>query len=283
MKTDWKKIKKEYIDSNGDVILKEFAQKHNVKYSTLRSRKNREKWDNNIKDNGATLNATQHKKTNSVATEKNILDIEDSNIRTKTTKGRKQTSKTNLINKVGPPIGSKNAIGNKGGLGAPEGNKFAETHGFFSKYLPEETLELTQEIIRKPYIDILWENITIQYAAIIRAQRIMYVKDQEDTTEIIKKERRQQSEFGDTSDIEYIHHMSWDKQATFLQAQSRAMGELRSMIKQYDELVDNNLATEEQELRIKKLKADITRVEGNEDAIDKLDGLIEAIDNEAKS
>lgn len=42
---DWEVIKKEYIDSGGTILLKELATKYNVKDSTLRSRKNREKWD----------------------------------------------------------------------------------------------------------------------------------------------------------------------------------------------------------------------------------------------
>src|SRR5690554_6144621 len=55
-------------------------------------------------------------------------------------------------------------------------NKNAEKHGFFSKYLPEETLNIIQEIKDKDPIDILWDNIQIQYAAIIRSQMIMHVK-----------------------------------------------------------------------------------------------------------
>lgn len=45
---DWEKIKEDYIKLNGEVKLKEFAEKHGVKYSTLRSRKNREKWNEQI-------------------------------------------------------------------------------------------------------------------------------------------------------------------------------------------------------------------------------------------
>lgn len=49
-----------------------------------------------------------------------------------------------------------------------------------------------------------------------------------------------------------------------MQAQARAQSELRSLIKQYDEMLHSNwdLATEEQKARIAKLKAD---VEKNED------------------
>ena len=66
--------------------------------------------------------------------------------------------------------------GNKNSSGGPPGNKKAEKHGFFSKYLPEETVSIIEEMPSDP-LDILWDQIQIAYAAIIRAQQIMYVKD----------------------------------------------------------------------------------------------------------
>ncbi|KIN80955.1 terminase small subunit [Clostridium botulinum] len=63
---DWDLIKEEYLKLNGNVKLKEFAEEHGVKYSTLRSRKNRENWDSEINKNVATKSATQQK---NVATE----------------------------------------------------------------------------------------------------------------------------------------------------------------------------------------------------------------------
>lgn len=68
-KLDWDLIKKDYISKQGDVVLKEFAENHGVKYSTLRSRKNREKWDEEITF-VATRNATNKK---SVATVDNKI------------------------------------------------------------------------------------------------------------------------------------------------------------------------------------------------------------------
>lgn len=160
--------------------------------------------------------------------------------------------------KKGAPYNNKNAKGH----GAPAKNKNAETHGFFSKYLPDDTLDIIQEIEQKDPLDILWENISIQYAAIIRSQRIMYVKNQDDLTKML---RRQKESSGDTSESwekEYEIQFAWDKQAVFLQAQSRAMSELRNLIKQYDEMVHANwdIATEEQKARIEKLKIDIEKV-----------------------
>jgi uncharacterized protein YjcR len=146
---------------------------------------------------------------------------------------------------------------NAQGYGAPVGNKNAETHGFFSKYLPEETLEIMQAIQVKDPLDILWENITIQYAAIVRAQKIMYVRDINDktTTKIEEKE-------GNVCGERWEVQQAWDKQANFLQAQSRAMTTLQGLLKRYDEMLLSGLANEEQKLRIEKLKADINILKG---------------------
>ena len=164
-------------------------------------------------------------------------------------------------NKRGAPIGNKNATG-------PPGNKNAEKFGFFSKYLPEETRELIQEISIKDKFDILWEQITIQYAAIIRAQKIMYVKGKEEMVKELKK--YESSENGEK--IEYEFQFAWDRQASFLNAQSRAMSELRSLIKQYDEMIhkDWNLATEEQKNRVEKLKCEVDNLSKDDIGDDEL-------------
>lgn len=64
-------------------------------------------------------------------------------------------------------------------------NTNAVKHGLFSKYLPAETLELVSTIETMSPLDILWENICLKYAAIIRSQKIMYVKDADDVTKRI--------------------------------------------------------------------------------------------------
>lgn len=158
--------------------------------------------------------------------------------------------------KKGAPYNNKNAVGH----GAPPKNKNAEKHGFFSKYLPEETINIIKEINEKDPLDILWENIQIQYAAIIRAQQIMYVKDEKDKT-VEKVEEKRGKLKGERWEVQ----QAWDKQATFLQAQSRAMKTLESMIKQYDELLKGSLATEEQKLRIEKLRAEVSKVKSSDD------------------
>lgn len=51
---DWDSIKNEYILSGGKILLKDLAAKYGIKDSTVRSRKNREKWDEELNDSVAT-------------------------------------------------------------------------------------------------------------------------------------------------------------------------------------------------------------------------------------
>ena len=157
-------------------------------------------------------------------------------------------AKGNVTNHKGAPAGNQNAVGH----GAPKQNKNAEKYGFFSKYLPEETVSIIQEMPTEP-LDILWDQVQIAYAAIIRAQSIMYVRDQKDVT--ITKIGHKDGET--VTEERWEVQQAWDKQGNFLQAQARAQKTLEGLIKQYDELLHKNweLASEEQKARIAQMRA----------------------------
>lgn len=152
--------------------------------------------------------------------------------------------------------------GNKNSSGGPSGNKKAEKYGFFSKYLPDETREIFSAIEQADPLDLLWHQIQIAYAAIIRAQRIAYVRDRDDKT-------KEKIMSGETSDM-YSVQQAWDKQNEFMKAQARAQGELRSLIKQYDEMLhkDWGMASEEQRSRIAQIKAQTDKLTGNNQEIE---------------
>lgn len=170
--------------------------------------------------------------------------------------------------KKGGQPGNKNATG-------PPGNKNAEKYGFFSKYLPEETQEIFSAIEQADPLDLLWHQIQIAYAAIIRAQRIAYVKDQKDKT-IEKVEKKVGKVIGEKWEVQ----QAWDKQNEFLKAQSRAQSELRSMIKQYDEMLHRNweMTSEEQRVRIDVMRA---KAQLNDEAEMQDDGFLEALNESA--
>ena len=154
------------------------------------------------------------------------------------------------VRKRGAPFGNKNATG------APPGNKYAEKFGFLQKYLPEETREIFDAVEHADPIDLMWDQIQLQYAAIIRAQRIAYVKDHDDRTLSVQGQGFSTQE-------------AWDKHANFLNAQSRAVAALANLIRHYENLLQERgtHVTEEQKLRLEKLRAEtelLKRSEGTD-------------------
>lgn len=206
-----------------------------------------------------------YKQNNGRISSQKIADILNENLNN-INSWRSQDKWSKRINKVGAPYGNANAINNNGG--APKKNQNSRKHGFYSKYLPAKVFDIFEDIEHMDPLDILWNNIKLKYAAIINSQKIMYVKDHDDMTKELKK-TKSQSELVDGESIEiyreeeYEIQFAWDKQATFLNAQSRAMAQLTKMIKQYDEMLHANwdTATEEQKLRVERLKVQINNPE----------------------
>ena len=174
--------------------------------------------------------------------------------------------------KRGGQPGNKNAVGH----GAPKGNQNATKHGLFSRYLPADTREIFFSLDSVDPLDLLWDQIKLAYTAIMRAQQIMHVKNQEDKT----VEKVGDSK-GNVISEKWEVQQAWDKQASFLQAQAKAQKELTSMIRQYEELLHKNwdLATKEQKARIKQLKAKTEQIQGSDQnpIEDKVKKLFDAI------
>ncbi|RAP29143.1 hypothetical protein C2W64_04090 [Brevibacillus laterosporus] len=226
-----------YLESGGNMLLKDIAEQLGVSDSQIRKWKNQDQWESKLNSNVTNENS-------------------------------------NVTKRVGAPEGNKNAVGNRGGA-APKRNSNAVSHGFFRKYFPEETADIMQEIETKSSIDMLWDTITIQYAAIIRAQRIMFVQDKDEMIKELKKRKYEIHNVGSKeqpileqmmTEEEHEFQFSWDRQATFLNAQSRAMATLQGLIKRYEDMLNGHLATEEQRLRIEKLKAEVQAIGTNESA-----------------
>ena len=177
--------------------------------------------------------------------------------------GNRRTTKKKK--KRGAPKGNKNATGNKSGLQRI-------THGFYSKYLPAETLDIFNAIEDIDPIDILWANIKLQYTAIIRSLKIMHVDDKDDITKTLSVDGTDYTAYN----IQY----AWDKQANALVAQSKAMATLQNMIKRYDELMKSEISTEEQRLRIEKLKIEVSDLKGDSDIVEE-DNFIDALNIKA--
>lgn len=184
-----------------------------------------------------------------------------------------QKDKRNVAKKKGAQPGNKNAAG------GPPGNRKAEKFGFFSKHLPEETFSIIQDMPEDP-LDILWDQVQLAYAAIIRAQSIMYVKDREDMTTTKIGEGSSDTGYSEKWEVQ----QAWDKQGNFLQAQARAQKTLEGLIKRYDDMLHANweLASEEQRERINNIKASTAKLKGEDpDAGSEDDGFLAALKGEA--
>lgn len=240
---------------NKDIKLKDLAEQLGVTASTIRKWKSTDKWENDA-----------------------LISLQKEN---------KPAKK-----KKGAPKGNKNALNNTGG--PPKSNNNATTHGFFKKIFPNdaETFDIIEEIEKKSPLDILWEQIVLQYTAIARAQKIMFVQDKHDLTKVLKKSKESFSKSGGSTEEEYEVQFAWDKHGNFLTAQSRAMTVLSGLIKTFLqtsgkddhrrlqlEKMTQSLAIEEEKLAIakQKLELDKLRIIGEEEEYED-DGFIAALD-----
>ena len=215
------KAKEMYLHSEGKKLLKDIAAELGKDDSLVRKWKRQDEWDDAL--NGHVSNET----------------IE------------------HVSNEVGAPKGNKNAKGNRGNSNPvnqfPKRNSIAMKHGFYSKLIPDDMQELFEEL--DDGIDtseMLWDQIKLQYIAIMRAQKIMYVTDKDEMIKELKKFKP--GEFGDEE--EYQFQFAWERQAQFLTAQSRAISELRTSIKQFEEMADAN---DERLLKLKKMRLDVKK------------------------
>lgn len=185
--------------------------------------------------------------------------------------------------RIGAPLGNQNAVGNKGGPGGPPGNDKAVKHGLFRKFLPddEDTREIFDGAGEMSTLDMLEGMIKIKITNILRAQKIMFVQDQEDETKVVKKQKRQMEIVKEkvngeerVYDIvptyieeEYDIQHAWDKQAKALTSQARAFSELRSMIRQYEEMLrqaDPKEVTEKRKAEMDLLIAQVKTMQAKE-------------------
>lgn len=179
---------------------------------------------------------------------------------------REKSTRTNSkARKVGGQPRNINALGSKG----PVGKANAFKNGMFSKYLPKETLEIAMEIEDASPIDIMWMNIKLKFAAILRAQKIMHVQDADDSIKVSDQSLtvsnypgggRRRTVAKNEKTISAV-----EREERFLKSQSIAMMALTRMIKEYDELCKSSMATEEQRLRVDKLQMEIKLLDKDTD------------------
>lgn len=233
-----------FKEHNGDITNRKIAELLSTSEKTVGGWKSKDGWIDK-------LNGVLHKNERSTPKK----DTEYSKKKPGAPKGNKNA----VNNRGGAKKGNKNAVGNSGGA-APLRNGNAATHGLYRKYLPQEIYDLKEELkeaVNNDSLTIIWDSIMLQYTQIIHAQRIMFVKDKEDMTKELRKNKLTESGYEEEWEIQF----AWDKQASFLNAQSKAMSTLVNLIEKYDRLAN----TEEQKLRIEKLKKEIAAIKDDGD------------------
>lgn len=131
-------------------------------------------------------------------------------------------------------------------------------------------------------LDLLWDNIQLQYIAIVRAQKLMYVKNHEDKTKE-KIEYKDGNVIGEKWEVQ----QAWDKHATFMSAQSRAIGTLLRLVKEYDELLHKNWDTASaiQKAQLAQIRAQtdkLTIAKGDDEQLSKVDKILEEMQRDAE-
>ncbi|EPF06311.1 MULTISPECIES: phage terminase small subunit [Bacillus] len=172
--------------------------------------------------------------------------------------GAPKGNKNAVNNRGGAKKGNKNAAGNPGGS-APLRNGNAATHGLYRKYLPKELYDLKEELeeaINNDSLSILWESIMLQHAQIIHAQRIMFVNNKEDMTKELRKKKLSESGFEEEWEIQF----AWDKQASFLNAQSKALSTLSALIRDFDRLANID---DERRAKLEFIQVQIDKIKSN--------------------
>lgn len=225
---------------NGEITNRAIAEQLDIDEKKVAVWKQRDKW-----------NVVQQTKGNVVQQKKK--------------KGAKDKKKVRYPN--GHP-GNKNPANQ-----FPKRNQAAVKHGLYSRYIPQETLDIMGMIEDANPADLLWFQIQIQYAAVIRAQEIMWVEYKGEMIKELKKAKYEYIEKSGkekgfekvTTEEEFEFQFAWDRQATFLTAQTRALSELRSSIKQFDEMAsvddERRLKLENMRLTAEKTKAELKKLE----------------------
>lgn len=211
---NWAAMKDEWETT--DITLVDLARKHRVKHGTVKSRKAREKWE---KLEGAALKPNEPKVVVNVEEGLNGDDRVVIKPEIVVTPRQKQPSRKRNYARTA-------------------------TNSPWLAYMPDDVVELMRKMELADPLDILYDQIRLQWTMIVRAQEIMYVSDQTD----IDKFKTSSSMESDSWEV----HTSWDKYGKFMQTMSAAQKELRFMIQQFMDIAP---VEDERRARIKAIEA----------------------------
>lgn len=162
-------------------------------------------------------------------------------------------------NKGGAPRGNLNSL--KHGLYSDESKRLPEE--FVKKYFPTKMKNAYNDLsnIGLTKLEMLGHSIDALWARLSVSPKITEVKNKNDMTKVLKRTKDSQSMNSESEEREYEIQQAWDKENNALDTYSKTLERLSNMIEKYEKLLHANwdLATEEQKLRIEKLKADLNK------------------------
>lgn len=241
---NWELIRQAYECT--DMTLKEVSEEHNVNLSSIKNKKAR---DTKKGDPWKKVKKVSNKSRKVARSQKSQAEI--------STSSPEEAPKKSTGYRSNP----KNQFTKR--------NTAALKHGMYAKHIPDEVLSIMQSLDEMLPTDMLWQQILMQHASIIRAQQIMFVESKNDTTREVKKVRDATDKSG--GEIEYELQFAWDKHAEFMKAQTRAIGELRALISKFvaiaDEKDERRLKLEIMGLQSTKLQKELSPDTGTEEKL----------------
>lgn len=237
------KAKQLYLESNGEMLLKDIAAQLNKSDSQIRKWKNLDKWDDELKGN-----VTNETKSN-VTNEKHAKNVGDSK-----GEGRKRSGNPNPKNQF------------------TKRNEVSVKHGFYRQWLPMDMVEIIEETKDFTLADRLWFQIETKFASLIQLHKIMFVENRSDT---LKEESGYSSGEGGSGQTFKVVY-AFEQYAEYIKTEARLTAEWRNVVKQFLELSDEyderRMKLEQMQLNIDKTKTDIER---NKIALAKESGIEE--------
>lgn len=247
---NWDDIKHEWETTK--ITLAKLAEKHDVPLGTIKSQKSRDTKNGNPWTRDATeKDATKTQKDATIsskdATELDTDEILQDEPPKKDGRVKKRSGNPNPQNQF------------------TKRNRAAMIHGLRSKFLFDEQVEIMEALQDFDVVDQLWLQIELSFAAIIRAQKIMWVEDPFDHLKEISGEMEGESISKTDYKVIYAH----ERYESYIKAQTRAFAEHRNLVKQFMDLTteddERRLKLEQMQLNIDKTKAEIEKLDKKDD------------------
>lgn len=221
--------KQMYLDSNGEMLLKDIAAQLGKSSSQIRNWKTKDKWDEQLNDCATN-------ETNDCATiGKQSAKVVPSNARSKKASGNPNP---------------KNQFTKR--------NEVSVKHGFYRQWLPQDMVEIIEETKDFTLADRLWFQIETKFASLIQLHKIMFVESRNDTLKEVQSWSN-----GESSSESYKIVYAFEQYAEYIKTEARLTAEWRNVVKQFLELSDEyderRMKLEQMTLNIEKTKTDIER------------------------